>query len=40
MHRIARALLEGRPAIAARRFPRPLPPDHRDVRPDELSYER
>jgi hypothetical protein len=40
MHRIARALLEGRPQVPARRFPAPLPPDFIDVRPDELSYER
>jgi hypothetical protein len=40
MHRIARALLEGRPHVPARRFPEPLPPDFLDVRPDELSYER
>jgi hypothetical protein len=40
MHRIARALLDGRPQVAARRFTAPLPPDFVDVRPDQLSYRR
>jgi hypothetical protein len=40
MHRIARALLDGREQLPVRRFRTPLPPDHVDVRPDELSYER
>lgn len=38
MHRIARALLEGRRTIAAVRFPTDPEPDHRDCRPDELPY--
>ncbi|TML59404.1 MAG: hypothetical protein E6G17_11285 [Actinobacteria bacterium] len=38
MHRIARALLEGRSTIAARRL-RALPePDYRDCRPGDLPY--
>lgn len=40
MHRIARALLEGQPQVASRRFARPLPPDFVDVRADDLSYQR
>ena len=40
MHRIARALLEGRTTIRAVRL-RELPaPDHRACRPDELPYDR
>ena len=38
MHRIARALLEGRPAIDAFRFPAPVEPDHRRCWPHELPY--
>ena len=38
MHRVARALLDGRRAITARRF-RELPePDYRGCRPDELPW--
>jgi hypothetical protein len=38
MHRVARALLEGRTTINARRF-RDLPePDYRGCRPSELPY--
>lgn len=38
MHRVARALLDGRPSVAARRL-RELPaPDYRGCRPDELPY--
>jgi hypothetical protein len=40
MHRIARALLEGRPRVPGRRFTAPLPPDFVDVRPDHLAYDR
>lgn len=40
MHRIARALRDGRPRIAARRLPELPPPDFRSVHPDELPYER
>jgi hypothetical protein len=39
MHRIARALLEGRMVIPAVRFPVLPDPDHRDVQPDELPYD-
>lgn len=39
MHRIARALLEGRSEIAAVRFPVDPEPDHRGVRPHELPYD-
>jgi hypothetical protein len=39
MHRIARALLEGRTEIAAVRFPDVPEPDHRDVHPDDLPYD-
>jgi len=40
MHRIARALLEGRSHVSSRRFAVSPPPDFVDVRPDELSYQR
>lgn len=40
MHRIARALLEDRPRVPARRFVEHVPPDFVDVRPAQLSYER
>ena len=39
MHRIARALLEGRSEIAAVRFPEDPEPDHRDVHPRDLPYD-
>ena len=38
MHRVARALLEGRPTIPAVRLPLVPEPDFRDCRPDELPY--
>jgi hypothetical protein len=38
MHRIARAVLEGCPEIAAVRFAEDPEPDHRDVHPDDLPY--
>ena len=38
MHRVVRALLEGRSSIRAVRFPDQPAPDHRDCLPDELSY--
>ncbi|MBV9940598.1 MAG: hypothetical protein JO262_00605 [Solirubrobacterales bacterium] len=38
MHRIARALLDGRTEIDAVRFPVPLEPDNRSCLPDELPY--
>ena len=38
MHRIARALLEGRATIAALRLPVLPDPDYRDCRPDQLPY--
>jgi hypothetical protein len=39
MHRVARAVLDGRDAIDAVRFETDPPPDHRGVHPDDLSYE-
>lgn len=38
MHRVGKALLEGRPTITARRFPVDPEPDHRNCRPSELDY--
>lgn len=38
MHRIARALLDGRREIDTVRFPGPIEPDHRGCRPGELPY--
>jgi predicted amino acid dehydrogenase len=38
MHRVARALLEGRRTIAARRLPVLPEPDYRNCRPEELPY--
>ena len=40
MHRVARALLAGRPEVAAGRFPGPVEPDYRDCVPHELPYPR
>lgn len=39
MHRIARCLLEGRATVAAVRFEVQPPPDHRNVRPSDLTYD-
>lgn len=39
MHRVARALLEGRTSISAVRFDVQPEPDYRDVRPEDLPYE-
>jgi hypothetical protein len=38
MHRIARALLEGRTSIRAVQLPDRPQPDYRDCHPDELPY--
>jgi hypothetical protein len=38
MHRVARALLEGRSTIAAVRFEIHPDPDYRDCRPEDLPY--
>jgi hypothetical protein len=38
MHRVARALLEGRAAIDAVRFQAPVEPDYRGCLPHELPY--
>jgi hypothetical protein len=38
MHRIARALLEGRVEMDAVRFLSPPAPDYRSCQPDELLY--
>jgi hypothetical protein len=38
MHRIAKALLEGRATIRAVQFEIPLEPDYRNCRPEDLPY--
>jgi hypothetical protein len=38
MHRVARALLDGRPTIRAVRFPEPIEPHYRNCRPEALPY--
>ncbi len=38
MHRVARAVLEGRSTIAAVRFETSLEPDYRNCRPEDLPY--
>lgn len=38
MHRVARALLEGRAEIPAVRLPGPVDPDYRNCHPHELPY--
>jgi hypothetical protein len=38
MHRLARALLEGRTTVAAVRFAHPIQPDYRNIRPADLPY--
>jgi hypothetical protein len=38
MHRIARALVEGRSTITAVRFPTLPEPDYRDCQPGDLAY--
>lgn len=40
MHRIARAMLEGRSMIGARRFIENPEPDYRDCRAEDLPYDR
>jgi hypothetical protein len=39
MHRVARALLEGRTAVPAVRFAVDPEPDFRDTHPDDLAYD-
>lgn len=39
MHRVVRALIDGRETIAARRFPGPISPDHRNCHPSDLRYD-
>lgn len=39
MHRVARALLEGRPTVAAKRLLALPEPDYVDVRPGDLPYD-
>jgi hypothetical protein len=39
MHRVVRALLEGRPTIRAVQFAELPEPDYRNCRPDELPYD-
>jgi len=38
MHRVCRALIEGREAVRCVRFEQDPEPDHIDVAPDELPY--
>jgi len=38
MHRVARALMEGRAEIDAVRFSSPLEPDFRSCQPHDLPY--
>ena len=38
MHRVARALLEGRSTIVAKRLPRLPEPDFQNCRPEDLAY--
>jgi hypothetical protein len=38
MHRIAKALLQGRATISAVQFETPLEPDYRNCRPEDLPY--
>jgi hypothetical protein len=38
MHRVVRALIEGRPTIAAVRLPELPEPDYRNCRPEDLPY--
>lgn len=38
MHRVAKALLEGRGTIEAVRFRQDPEPDYEDVQPDDLPY--
>lgn len=40
MHRVARAVLEGRPTVRAVRFTVDPLPDFRDCTPEELPYDR
>ena len=40
MHRVARALMDGRATIDATQFTVTPPPDHRAVRAEDLDYER
>jgi hypothetical protein len=39
MHRIARAVLEGRTTVRAVRFPMNPEPDFRNCHPDHLAYD-
>ena len=39
MHRVARALLEGRVSIQAVQFEEIPEPDYRNVRPEDLPYD-
>jgi len=39
MHRVAKALLEGRPTVRAVQFTVQPTPDHTSVRPEELDYD-
>jgi len=39
MHRVAKALLEGRSTVRAVQFAEQPDPDHRNVRPEELNYD-
>ena len=39
MHRLAKALLEGRDTVTAVQFETEIEPDYRNVMPDELPYD-
>lgn len=39
MHRVARALMDGRATVDAVRFAKTPPPDLRNVQPEDLSYD-
>jgi hypothetical protein len=39
MHRVCKALLEGRKTLKSVQFEEEIPPDHIGVDPDELSYD-
>jgi hypothetical protein len=38
MHRVARAIIDGRETVRAVRFTEHVEPDHRDCRPEDLPY--
>ena len=38
MHRVARAIVDGRDSVRAVRFTQAVAPDYRDCRPEDLPY--